>query len=95
VILTTLYLIGAKNIGKLTIKNHHQRHVGAAPLPEIHHNEKKASTSKDSNPKKNGRSTRRQCNRQKNRKLSKTMKKNGTSSKGEMCSARNADLSSI
>jgi hypothetical protein len=56
--------------------------VGAASLPEIHHNEKKASTSKNSNPKKNGRSARRRRNRQKNRKLSKMMKNDGTSSKG-------------
>jgi hypothetical protein len=48
----------------------------------LHNNEKKASTSKDSNPKKNGRSARRRRNRQKNRKLPKTMKKDGTSSKG-------------
>jgi hypothetical protein len=67
---------------ELTIKNHHQRHVGAAPLPEIHHNEKKASISKDSNPKKNGRSARRRRIRRKNRQLSKTMKKDATSSKG-------------
>jgi hypothetical protein len=60
---------------ELTIKNHHQCYVGAAPLPEIHHNEKKASTSKDSNPKKNGRSARRRRNRRKNRQLSKTMKR--------------------
>jgi hypothetical protein len=65
-----------------TIKNHHQRRVGAAPLPKIHHNEKKASTSNDPNPKKNGRSARRRRNRKKSRKLSKTMKKDGTSSKG-------------
>jgi hypothetical protein len=67
---------------ELTIKNHHQCHVRAAPLPEIHHNEKKASASKDSNPKKNGRSARRRCNRQKNRKLPKMMKRDGNSSKG-------------
>jgi hypothetical protein len=54
----------------------------AAPLPEIHHNEKKVSASKDSTPKKNGRSTRRRCNRQKNRKLSKILKKDGAASKG-------------
>jgi hypothetical protein len=54
----------------------------AAPLPEIHHNEKKVSASKDSNPKKNDRFARRWRNRQKNKKLSKTMKTDGTSSKG-------------
>jgi hypothetical protein len=75
-------LLQAEKHDELTIKNHHQRHVGAAPLSEIHHNEKKSSASKDSNPKKNGRSIRRRRNRQKNRKLSKTMKKDGTSSKG-------------
>jgi hypothetical protein len=74
-------LLQAEKHDELTIKNHHQRHVGAAPLPEIHHNEKKASASKDSNPKKNGRSTRPRHNRQKNRKLLKTMKKDDTSSK--------------
>jgi hypothetical protein len=63
-------------------KNHYQHHVGAAPLPETYHNEKKASTYKDSNPKKNGRSAKRRRNRQKNRKLSKMMKKDCASSKG-------------
>jgi hypothetical protein len=53
-----------------------------APLPEIHHNEKKASASKDSTPKKNGRSARHCRDRQKNRKLSKSMKKDNASSKG-------------
>jgi hypothetical protein len=51
----------------LTIKNHHQHRVGAAPLPDIHHNEKKANFSKDNNPKKNDRSARRQYNMRKNR----------------------------
>jgi hypothetical protein len=75
-------LLQAEKHDELTIKNHHQHRVGAAPLPEIYHNEKKASTSKDSTPKKNGRSARRRRNRQKNRKLSKSMKKDGASSKG-------------
>jgi hypothetical protein len=75
-------LLQAEKHDELTIKNHHQRHVGTAPPPEIHYNEKKASASKDSNPKKNGRSARPCCNRQKNRKLSKIMKKDGASSKG-------------
>jgi hypothetical protein len=75
-------LLEAEKHDELTIKNHHQHRVGAAPLPEIHHNEKKASASKHSTPKKNGRSARRRRNRQKNRKLSKSMKKDGASSKG-------------
>jgi hypothetical protein len=80
-------LIGSYNVNirhrtTNTIKNHHQRHVGDVPLPEIHHNEKKASASKDSNPNKNGRSARRRRNRQKNWKLSKMIKKDGTSFKG-------------
>jgi hypothetical protein len=49
---------------ELTIKNHHQRHVGSAPLPQIHHNEK-SNFSKDNNLKKNGRSVRHQRNRHK------------------------------
>jgi hypothetical protein len=52
-------LLQAKKHDELTIKNHHQHHFGAAPLPEIHHNEKKVSASKNSHPKKNGRSARR------------------------------------
>jgi flagellar hook assembly protein FlgD len=56
-------LLQAEKHDEVTIKNHHQRRVGAAPLPEIHHNEKKASASKDSIPKKNGRSVRHQHNR--------------------------------
>jgi hypothetical protein len=56
-------LLQAKKHDELTIKNHHQHCVGAAPLPEIHHNEKKASASKDSTPKKNGRSARCHRNR--------------------------------
>jgi hypothetical protein len=48
----------AEKHDELTIKNHHQRRVGAAPLPEFHHNEKKASSSKDNNLKKNDRSAR-------------------------------------
>jgi hypothetical protein len=75
-------LLQAEKHDEPTIKNHHQHRVGAAPLPEIHHNEKKASASNDSNPNKNGRSARRRRNRQKNRKLSKMMKKDGISSKG-------------
>jgi hypothetical protein len=74
-------LLRAEKHDELTIKNHHQRRVGAAPLIEIHHNEKKASTSNYSNLKKNGRFARRRRNRQKNRKLSKMMKKDCTSSK--------------
>jgi hypothetical protein len=72
----------AEKHDKLTIKNHQQYCVRAAPLPEIHHNEKKASSSKDNNLKKNDRSTRRRCNWRKNKQLSKTMKKDGTSSNG-------------
>jgi hypothetical protein len=75
-------LLQAEKHDKLTIKNHHQRRVGAAPLLEIYHTEKKASASTDSTPKKNGRSARHRRNRQKNRKLSKSMKKDGASSKG-------------
>jgi hypothetical protein len=49
-------LLQAEKHDELTIKNHHQHRVGAAPLPKIHHNEKKASAYKDSNLKKNSRS---------------------------------------
>jgi hypothetical protein len=56
-------LLQAEKHDELTIKNHHQHRVGAAPLPEIHHNDKKASASKDSSPKKNGRSARHRRNR--------------------------------
>jgi hypothetical protein len=52
-------LLQAEKHDELTIKNHHQHRVGAAPLPEIHNNEKKTSSSKDSNLKKNGMSARR------------------------------------
>jgi hypothetical protein len=75
-------LLQAEKHDELTIKNHHQYCVRAAPRPEIHHNEKKTSDYKDSNPKKNGRSAKRRSNKQKNRKLAKTMKRDGTSSKG-------------
>jgi hypothetical protein len=75
-------LLQAEKHDELTIKNHHQCRVGAAPLLEIHHNKKKASASKDFTPKKNGRSTRHCRNRPKNIKLSKSMKKDGASSKG-------------
>jgi hypothetical protein len=75
-------LLQAKKHDELTIKNHHQRHVRVAPLPEIHHIEKKPNFSKDNNPKKNGRTARRRCNRRKNRQLAKTMKKDGTPYKG-------------
>jgi hypothetical protein len=75
-------LLQAEKHDELTIMNHHQCRVGAVSLPEIYHNEKKASASKDSTPKKNGRSARRLHNRQKNRKLSKSMKKDDASSKG-------------
>jgi hypothetical protein len=34
-------LLQAEKHDELTIKNHHQHHVGATPLPKIHHNEKK------------------------------------------------------
>jgi hypothetical protein len=88
-------LLQAEKHDELTIKNHHQHHIRASPLPEIHHNEKKASASKDSTPKKNVRSARRHRNRQKNRKLSKSMKKDGASSKRIMCSVRHVKLSSI
>jgi hypothetical protein len=74
-------LLQAEKHDEHTIKNHQQRHVGAAPLPKIYHNEKKSSTSKNSNPKKNDRSAKRRRNRQKKRKVSKMMKKDGTSSK--------------
>jgi hypothetical protein len=56
-------LLHTEKHDELTIKNHHQCHVEAAPLPDIHHNEKKASASKDLTPKKNGRSARRRRNR--------------------------------
>jgi hypothetical protein len=62
-------LLQAEKHDELTIKNHHQHRIGASPLPEIHHNEKKASTSKDSNPNKNDRSARRRRNWRKNRQL--------------------------
>jgi hypothetical protein len=60
-------LVQAEKHDELTIKNHHQHHVGAAPLRKIHNSEKKASTSKDSNPKKNGMSASNRHNRHKNR----------------------------
>jgi dihydrofolate reductase len=60
-------LLQAEKHDELTIMNHHQHHVGDAPLPEIHPNEKKASSSKDNNPTKNGRSARRRRNRRKNK----------------------------
>jgi hypothetical protein len=69
------------------MKNQHQHHVGAAPLPEIHHNEKNVRSSKDSNSK-NGRSVRHQHNRNKNMRLSKMMKKDGTPSKGSNVQCR-------
>jgi hypothetical protein len=75
-------LLQTEKHDELTIKNHHQCRVEAAPLTEIHHNEKKASASIDLNPKKNGRSARRRHNKQKNRKLSKMIKNDGFSSKG-------------
>jgi hypothetical protein len=74
-------LLQAEKHDELTIKNHHQCRVGAAPLPEIHHNEKNASASKDSTPKKDGRYARHRRNRQKNIKLSMYMKKDDASSK--------------
>jgi hypothetical protein len=52
-------LLQAEKHDELTIKNHHQCRIGAAPLLEIYHKEKKASASKDSNTKKNGMSARR------------------------------------
>jgi hypothetical protein len=75
-------LLQAEKHDEFTFKNHHQYCVGAAPLPEIHHIEKKPSSSKDNNLKKNGRSFRRRHNRRKNRQLLKMMKKDGTPSKG-------------
>jgi hypothetical protein len=75
-------LLQAEKHDELTIKNHHQHRVGVAPLPEIHHNEKKPNFSKDNNPKKNGRSARCRHNKHKNRQLAKTMRKDGTPSKG-------------
>jgi hypothetical protein len=77
-------LLQSEKHDELTIKNNHQCRVRVVPLPEIHHNEKKASASKDSNPKKkNGRSARRRGNKQKNRQLSKKMKNDSTSSEGK------------
>jgi hypothetical protein len=78
----------AEKHDELTIKNHHQRRVGAAPLPEFHHNEKKASSSKDNNLKKNDRSARSWHNKRKNRQLLKMMKKDGTPSKGSNVQCR-------
>jgi hypothetical protein len=40
-------LLQIEKYDELTIKNHHQHRVGAAPLLEIHHNEKKPNFSKD------------------------------------------------
>jgi hypothetical protein len=74
-------LLQAEKHDELTINNHHQHRVGAAPLPGIHYNEKKPNFSKDNNPKKNGRPARHQRNRRQNRQLAKTMKKDGTPSK--------------
>jgi hypothetical protein len=81
-------LLQAKKHDELTIKNHHQCHIGAASLPKIHHNEQKSSSSKDNNPKKNGRSARHRRNRHKNRQLSKMVKKYGTRSKGSNVQCR-------
>jgi hypothetical protein len=81
-------LLQTEKHDELTIKNHHQRRVGVAPLPDIYHNEKKPNFSKDNNPTKNGRSARRRCNRRKNRQLAKTMKKDGTPFKGSIVQCR-------
>jgi hypothetical protein len=75
-------LLQAEKHDELNIKNHHQYCVGAAALPEIHHNEKKPNFSKENNLKENGWSARHRHNRRKNKQLVKTMKKDGTSFKG-------------
>jgi hypothetical protein len=75
-------LLHVEKHDELNIKNHHQRRVGAAALPEIHHNEKKPKFSKENNSKKNGRSARRWSNRRKNMQLAKTMKNDNNLFKG-------------
>ena len=63
-------LLQAEKHDELTMKNHHQRRVGAAPLPEVHHNVKYQNNSnvpKDNNPKDFGKSAKRRRNRRKNK----------------------------
>jgi hypothetical protein len=88
-------LLQAEKHDELTIKNHHQHHVGAAPLPEIHHNEKKPNFPKDNNPKKNGRSARRRRNRQKIGSLKRQWKRMVLLLNGVMCSVMHVVVSSI
>jgi hypothetical protein len=38
-------LLQAEKYDELTIKNHHQRSVGSAPLPEVHNNEQNQTKS--------------------------------------------------
>jgi hypothetical protein len=88
-------LLQAEKHDELNSKNHHQCCVGVVALPEIHHNEKKPNFSKENNPKKNGRSTRRRCNSRKNRQLVKTMKRMVLLLKGVIFSVRHMVVSSI
>jgi hypothetical protein len=53
-------ILQAEKHVELTIKNYHQRRIGVAPLPKIHHNMKSQNKgSKDKNPKKFGKIAKR------------------------------------
>jgi gag-polypeptide of LTR copia-type len=77
-------LLQAEKHDELTIKNHHQRRVGAAPLPEVHHNDKnqnKPAFSKNKNSMKNAKAAKRRRNRQKKKQMFKMTGKGDSSFK--------------
>ena len=80
-------LLQAEKHDELTMKNHKQRRVGAAPMPEIHHtvkNEKKGDGPK-SHPKKSDNSKKRKRNKRPDKQNTKAPRKDTPTSKQEKC----------
>jgi hypothetical protein len=80
-------LLQAEKHDELTMKNHKQRRVGAAPMPEIHHamkDEKKGNGFKN-HSKFSDNSKKRRRNKRKGKKNTKAPRKDTTTSKDEKC----------
>jgi hypothetical protein len=80
-------LLQAEKHDELTVKNHHQRKVGTAPLPEVHHNEKnqKKPAGPKGTPKDSGKSKKRRHDKRKGKPNAKAPGKKPSTSKDEKC----------
>ena len=80
-------LLQAEKHDELTLRNHHQRKVGTAPMPEVNYNMKSQNKKDDprDNPKSSGKFNKGRRNRRKNKKNAVAPRKDISTVKGDKC----------